>query len=703
MLNEDILNSTAYQTYYAYASSAKEPKRARKFKNPALPKLKTIPVSPKESTKKHAKGKNDVSQTRKPATKPKPTKKKAPVKADRGKGLKVLSAVALSKTAQLKEATKRSKKDFHISHASGSGDETNFESGVPNEQQRKISGTHEGTGTKLGGSDIPKYDSKSEKESWGNSREEYDDDEDDSEDKYDDDKDNDDYNDDEDKNNDNDEDNIDRTESNRSKTHVLNQSNKEHEEEENINERVHNPEDYELTDEEDNANNAKEKNEDEKDDEEELYRDVNVNLRKEDVEMTEADQSGADQQNVSQESGFEQEEEDAHVTLTTVHDTQKTKGPMQSSFVSSDFTDKLLNFENTSLANNVIASLMDTTVHHEEPSNRYIDNKQGEAIQQAIKSHTAECREEALADRKEYIDLIDTSGNVTESLEADVLVKSSSKPKSTYEADASLSEFELMKILMDKMEEHKSYLRVNYKREFYDALVRSYNIDKDLFETYGEVFMLKRNRDDKDKDQDPSAGSDREKKIRKSSKDVESSRDPKSKEFKSTSSSKGTSRSQHKSSVTSLKIMKWYDYGHLDKIEVRREDQQLYKFKEVQQKLTNLTINERYDLNVALCMFTRRIVNQRRVEDLQVRVKSYQKKLNLTKPDTFRLDLRKSIAYTAYSDPQGVIYTDQNNICRLMRINELHKFSDGTLNHVRTALHDITSGIRMEYLCRSQP
>ncbi|GKF24944.1 hypothetical protein Tco_0080838 [Tanacetum coccineum] len=32
--------------------------------------------------------------------------------------------------------------------------------------------------------------------------------------------------------------------------------------------------------------------------------------------------------------------------------------------------------------------------------------------------------------------------------------------------------------------------------------------------------------------------------------------------------------------VTSLKIIKWYDYGHLDEIEVRREDQQLYKFKE---------------------------------------------------------------------------------------------------------------------------
>ncbi|GJT50463.1 hypothetical protein Tco_0976620 [Tanacetum coccineum] len=118
----------------------------------------------------------------------------------------------------------------------------------------------------------------------------------------------------------------------------------------------------------------------------------------------------------------------------------------------------------------------------------------------------------------------------------------------------------------------------------------------------------------------------------------------------------------------------------------------------VQQKLTNLTIDERYDLNVALRMFTRRIVIQRRVEDLQLGVESYQKKLNLTKPDTFRSDLRRRTAYTAYSDPQGVIYIDQMNINRLMRTDELQKFSDGTLVFVRTALHDIASGIRMEYL-----
>nr|GEY14475.1 hypothetical protein [Tanacetum cinerariifolium] len=65
-------------------------------------------------------------------------------------------------------------------------------------------------------------------------------------------------------------------------------------------------------------------------------------------------------------------------------------------------------------------------------------------------------------------------------------------------------------------------------------------------------------------------------------------------------------------------MKKMYDYRHLEEIEVRQDDQQLYTFKEVdfkrlrlqdikdmllllvQQKLTNLTIDEHFDLNLAL-------------------------------------------------------------------------------------------------------
>nr|GEZ34873.1 hypothetical protein [Tanacetum cinerariifolium] len=121
--------------------------------------------------------------------------------------------------------------------------------------------------------------------------------------------------------------------------------------------------------------------------------------------------------------------------------------------------------------------------------------------------------------------------------------------------------------------------------------------------------------------------------------------------------------------VTELKIVEWHSYKHLDWITVRRDDDKLYKFKEgdfkrlhiqdikdmllflVQGKLTNLTVKEHFAFNVSLQMFTRSIVIQRRVEDLQLGVKSYQKKLNLTKPDSYRSDLKRKEAYTAYSNP----------------------------------------------------
>ncbi|GKD61727.1 hypothetical protein Tco_1299236 [Tanacetum coccineum] len=88
--------------------------------------------------------------------------------------------------------------------------------------------------------------------------------------------------------------------------------------------------------------------------------------------------------------------------------------------------------------------------------------------------------------------------NVTKSVEAVVLTRSSSQLTSTYEVAASLSEFELTKILIDKMEKNKSYDKADYKKKLYDALVESYNTDKDLFDSYGEVFSLKRSRDDKE-------------------------------------------------------------------------------------------------------------------------------------------------------------------------------------------------------------
>ncbi|GKA13257.1 hypothetical protein Tco_0692903 [Tanacetum coccineum] len=87
----------------------------------------------------------------------------------------------------------------------------------------------------------------------------------------------------------------------------------------------------------------------------------------------------------------------------------------------------------------------------------------------------------------------------------------------------------------------------------------------------------------------------------------------------------------------------------------------------VQGKLTNLTVDECLAFNVSLRVFTRSVVIQRRMEDLQLGVESF-------------------------------IYQNKDKKNRLMCIDELHKFSDGTLNDVRTALDDHLKGIRMKYL-----
>ncbi|GJT10380.1 hypothetical protein Tco_0857422 [Tanacetum coccineum] len=130
---------------------------------------------------------------------------------------------------------------------------------------------------------------------------------------------------------------------------------------------------------------------------------------------------------------------------------------------------------------------------------------------------------------------------------AEVLARSSNQPQTSYDVASSLSKFELKKILIDKIEEKKSMNRLDIQKNLYNTLIESYNSDKDLFALYGDVVTLKRGRDDQDKDEEPSAGSNRGTKRRRSGKE-ESSKEATQKESKSTSSSKGASRSQPKSS-----------------------------------------------------------------------------------------------------------------------------------------------------------
>nr|GEX81809.1 UBN2 domain-containing protein [Tanacetum cinerariifolium] len=69
----------------------------------------------------------------------------------------------------------------------------------------------------------------------------------------------------------------------------------------------------------------------------------------------------------------------------------------------------------------------------------------------------------------------------------------------------------------------------------------------------------------------------------------------------------------------------------------------------------------------------------------------------MSKPRTRDEDLSRREPYNTLSNPQGVIYKDNLNRKRFMRSDELHKFSDGTLQSVRDTLHDMETNLRMGY------
>ncbi|GKB35481.1 hypothetical protein Tco_0880423 [Tanacetum coccineum] len=201
---------------------------------------------------------------------------------------------------------------------------------------------------------------------------------------------------------------------------------------------------------------------------------------------------------------------------------------------------------------------------------KYLASKMKEAVDVVVQLQTNKPREEAQAENQEFLNQVDSTMKiiikdqvkaqvskimpqiekyVTESLGAEVLVRSTNQPQTDYAVAASLSEFKLKKILIDKIEANKSINRSDNQKNLYNALVESYNSDKDIITSYGDVVLLKRGRDDQDKDEDPSARSDRGTKRRKYGNVAETSKDSRSKEKKSSSTSKDASHHKFMASL----------------------------------------------------------------------------------------------------------------------------------------------------------
>nr|GEZ55305.1 hypothetical protein [Tanacetum cinerariifolium] len=126
-------------------------------------------------------------------------------------------------------------------------------------------------------------------------------------------------------------------------------------------------------------------------------------------------------------------------------------------------------------------------------------------------------------------------------------------------------------------------------------------------------------------------------------------------------------------SVVSVKINKLHGYGYLEEIMVRRVDRQLYNFKEgdfvnlhlndiedmlllvVQHKFFHLDGEVIVDLAMALRMFTRSLIINKRVKDVHLGVESYQNKLNITKPQKDFPRISAKELYTPSFEPPRVV------------------------------------------------
>ncbi|GJY67113.1 hypothetical protein Tco_0469351 [Tanacetum coccineum] len=400
--------SKAYKTYLGFAIGVVPPKAVRKFKKASPSKKDNVPIPEDEEPVK--KGKRLKTAAKKYAYKPvtsivirepameTKSKRKEKEKVDvvHGNGIELLSDVALSEEAQIKEVRKKR------------------------------------TGDKPGVPDVTEDDStESESESWGN-------DEDDS--------------------------------NNKQEAKQDEESDDDNQEEEEVDQENESKDDEIESDEDKGMDDTTDQFDD----------DV-------DARLEEPTQTGKE---IVQGKGAD----------------KKTKVPVTSSSRSSDLASKFPNFLDIPQTDAEIVSPLDVHVHHEvlrtqaptllttpvstqcweKPrrvpctSLRVSHSKNQRASTGSSTSDSAKesVLTSATCDRK----LIKESRNEV------TLAKVSSQPQSTYEAASTLTEFELKKILLDKMEKSESYLTAPEHRDCYDGLKKSYALDKDFFFSY-DVFI----------------------------------------------------------------------------------------------------------------------------------------------------------------------------------------------------------------------
>nr|GFA02340.1 hypothetical protein [Tanacetum cinerariifolium] len=290
---------------------------------------------------------------------------------------------------------------------------------------------------------------------------------------------------------------------------------------------------------------SKEERIQEEDEADELYRDVDINQ--------------------GQGLQVSQDVEDSHVTLTPV----QPDGHQESSLVSS-FVTRMLNPTSDAgvesifmTASSPIAPLPTTTpimtpstiatitTSSDAPIPPTIipstvlenlptfDSQMAEAVREAVQIQTDRLQDSFQRQNDEFLRTIDENikkiikgqvksqakeqvsrilprieESVNAQLEAEVLTRSFNSSRTSYDVAVDLTDIELKKFLIEKMEGNKSIQRSDEQRNLYKALVDAYEADKTILESYGDTTIMKRRRGNDDDQEGPFARSDRGSKRR---------------------------------------------------------------------------------------------------------------------------------------------------------------------------------------------
>nr|GEW80477.1 integrase, catalytic region, zinc finger, CCHC-type, peptidase aspartic, catalytic [Tanacetum cinerariifolium] len=157
-------------------------------------------------------------------------------------------------------------------------------------------------------------------------------------------------------------------------------------------------------------------------------------------------------------------------------------------------------------------------------------------------------------------------------------------------------------------------------------------------------------------------------------------------------------------SVIRIEVFSMYGYDYMKKIVLRRADHNEHVIAErdfkylyrsdfedlyllnLQGHLNHLPPKEKKILTTAVNQYTRHLVIRQQVEHFQLGIENYQTQRNLTKPQWDATGFEYKHDYTVIDSPRAVIFWDKYEVQMMMRFNEIHKFSDGTLQQIDEVL-----------------